>query len=79
MLLKFFSTAPSLKRERDELYVKEIIPPLFFSLVRFENKVSTCTIVIWSQISLLMFKDSILEVVRLPFDFARINCTTQKC
>jgi hypothetical protein len=26
--------APSLKRERDELYVKEIIPPLFFSLVR---------------------------------------------
>jgi len=39
MLLKFFSTAPSLKRERDELYVKEIIPPLFFSLVRLENKV----------------------------------------
>ena len=29
--------APSLKRERDELYVREIIPPLFFSLVSSNN------------------------------------------
>ena len=34
--------APSLKRERDELYVREIIPPLFFSLVMLHPLVLNC-------------------------------------